>query len=754
MEQYVRTKINNQLANLGWYLTGATKNVFQEEPRTRSEKSSLKGKRPDYVLYSTDINRIEPLAIIETKSTKNIGLDGAIEQGAEYAYKLNAPIVFATDGVFYKTLHTKTNSPLSLNGEYVDTLIKETIALQFLTSNELDLRPKKIQTSLHTLIQNFKSINEILRKQGLTAGYERFSEFATILFLKLFSEKERLKAKPKVSEIYTWDYLKNLPQTDWLNYISKSIFPEIEKIYKDEDIFTQNLKTTSPTIFKEIYDKLNPLELTYINEDVKGAAFEYFLANSPSSDKDLGEYFTPRHIVRTMVKLIDPQIGEKIYDPFCGTGGMLIESYRHIEQNMEQTKENLKQLKTDTLFGRDITANARIAKMNMILAGDGHSNIKQIDSLSPANLKDVENKFDVVITNFPFAQSTDWQKFYDIPSNNGDSICLQHCLKALKDGGRMAIVVPEGVMFRDTNDLIKTRNLLLDNCVIENIISLPAGVFEPYTNVETHIIHCVKSKKKQKKVWFYEVKNDGYSLDKLRTELKERNDLDKFLSFRNVMDEDKRKFGFTDILINDIRENKSILLAKKYRNSITEQDNFVELNEVLKRSKNPIDIDDKTEYKRVTIALYGKGCSLRDTKQGKFIGTKRQFRIKQGQFLLSKIDARNGAFGFVSAEIDNAIITGNFWAYDINTKIAEPEYLAYLFSTSKFMKYCSDKSGGVTNRKYLDENAFLKVKIPLPTIAKQKQILDKIRKQKELILHAEQQINDIRNNLENEWEQE
>ncbi|HLX52465.1 MAG TPA: N-6 DNA methylase, partial [Aquella sp.] len=363
----------------------------------------------------------------------------------------------------------------------------------------------------------------------------------------------------------------------------KTIFPEIEKLYKDEDIFTQNLRITTPSIFKEIYDTLNPLELTYINEDIKGAAFEYFLANSPSADKDLGEYFTPRHIVRTMVKLIDPQIGEKIYDPFCGTGGMLIESYKHIEQSMEHTPANIKKLQEETLFGRDLTENARIAKMNMILAGDGHSNISKGDSLTPTNLATIEDKFDIVITNFPFAQDTDYGKYYDIPTKNGNSICLQHCMKALKDGGRMAIVVPETVMFKP--ELTSTRKYLLEHFKIENIVHLPAGVFEPYTNVETHIIHAIK-KKSPSKIWFFTIKNDGYTLDKTRTEIKdERSDLDKFLSFKNVNDADKENFGFIAIEKSKIISNDYTLLSKNYRDILTEQDSFTPLRQVLLRSK-------------------------------------------------------------------------------------------------------------------------------------------------------------------------
>ena len=129
-------------------------------------------------------------------------------------------------------------------------------------------------------------------------------------------------------------------------------------------------------------DKLDPLMLTDVDSDVKGDAFEYFLKASTSTKNDLGEYFTPRHIVKTMVRLVNPQIGEKIYDPFCGTGGFLIESFRYIYNNMARTDANLALLRENTVYGNEITNTARITKMNMILAGDGHSNIEMKDSLA------------------------------------------------------------------------------------------------------------------------------------------------------------------------------------------------------------------------------------------------------------------------------------------------------------------------------------------------------------------------------------
>lgn len=134
--------------------------------------------------------------------------------------------------------------------------------------------------------------------------------------------------------------------------------------------------------------------------------------------------------------------------PFAVLVEYLVESYRHIEQNMEQNDENYDVLQKETPYGHDITDNARIAKMNMILAGDGHNKIIKTDSLVAENLSAIDGLFDVVITNFPFAQDTDHGKYYNMPPNKGNRICLQHCYKVFKEGGRMAVVVPETIIFK------------------------------------------------------------------------------------------------------------------------------------------------------------------------------------------------------------------------------------------------------------------------------------------------------------------
>ena len=157
-----------------------------------------------------------------------------------------------------------------------------------------------------------------------------------------------------------------------LEYINGTILPRLVNKYNhSSDVFQKELLIKNPKNLKKIVDKLSSLKLLDTDSDVKGDAFEYFLKNSVSVGTDLGEYFTPRHIVKLIVDLVDPKFEDKIYDPACGTGGFLIEAFRHIKNKCKQTKRNLKILKEKTVYGREISGTAKIAKMNMIIIGDG-----------------------------------------------------------------------------------------------------------------------------------------------------------------------------------------------------------------------------------------------------------------------------------------------------------------------------------------------------------------------------------------------
>lgn len=150
---------------------------------------------------------------------------------------------------------------------------------------------------------------------------------------------------------------------------------------------------------------------------------------------------------------------------------------------------------------------------------------------------------------------------------------------------------------------------------------------------------------------------------------------------------------------------------------------LIPLAQILKRNKTSVDIESNKKYKRVTIKINNGGVFLRDIELGNNIGTKKQFQITENQFILSKIDARNGAFGIANSEVNGAIITGNFWAYDVDYSQVNPVYLSLITTTNQFINFCQKSSVGTTNRNYLQEDLFLAEKIPLPDIDTQKSLV-------------------------------
>ena len=765
LEAETRILIDRNLENLGWKLSGKDQNVYCEQPRSETEKKKLGGKRPDYVLYSKESDK--PLIVIEAKK-KGARIDAALEQGIGYARAIDAPLVFATDGVFCKAFHTVANRPPILNGEEIDEFIREALALRYLTSYEVNTVSPKVQYDRKELIRIFDEANNMLRGEGLRAGIERFGEFANILFLKLISESEQIKRESGIPTKFdiacSWDSIKQIPISTRIEYINKTVYDKLNDLY-NTDIFTP-LQIRDASILKEIMDKLDPLMLTDVDSDVKGDAFEYFLKASTSTKNDLGEYFTPRHIVKTMVRLVNPQIGEKVYDPFCGTGGFLIESFRHIYNNMARTEDNLKTLRENTVYGHEITNTARITKMNMILAGDGHSNIEMKDSL--ANPIDGtttyidekgtlhHNGFDVVLANMPYSQKTKHGSLYDLPSTNGDSICVQHCMKAINsaaENGRMALVVPEGFLFR--KDLAKTREYLLDHCQLQSIISLPQGVFLPYTGVKTDIIYATKVNKKiqisekKKNFWYFDVKSDGYTLDNHRRKLDTPSDLAKYEEYRKLDEDqiaDMLNVGFEIIPIDKVRQNAYILVGSRYKNY----------------TENPtphpmVNLGDENFFlvcsggtPNSTIPEYWNGdinwITLADLSANDFIS---EIASTERTITESGLDNSNakllpintvvvstratiGRIGIARTKLATNQGFKNIIIKDTSKVL--PEYLAYILTTKR--NEMIRMASGATFKEISKEN-FCKLQVPVPSIKIQEKIVSEIGAYRQIISSAQ-----------------
>ena len=380
-----------------------------------------------------------------------------------------------------------------------------------------------------------------------------------------------------------------------LSYINEIVINSLEKIFNEQgkDTLFTKLIIQDTTALKEIIDRLDRLNLSGIKTDIKGDAFEYFIQQYNTSNKDLGEYFTPRHIVNFLVTLAQPKYGEKIYDPFCGTGGILIAAFNYIKSSLKKsdylTGSVLIDLKENVIYGVEISSSARIAKMNMILTGDGHSNIKQLDSL----LNPVKEKFDVVITNIPFNLEGTALYSYSLLSNDGNVQSLQHVINSLnkKSTARAFVIVPEAVL--NNNKSKNLRKHLIENNLLKQIISLPSGVFLPYTEAKSSVLILQGyNNRKVDTIKYAKIKNDGFTLTQRRRKITNKiNDIEEYIF-------DNTHLTF-EIAIEEIKGNLNYsFIWFKYFNETP--NGYILLKEILEEEK----IKNSDLYKTATITKY------------------------------------------------------------------------------------------------------------------------------------------------------
>lgn len=596
-ESDTRRKIDFRLQSLGWIIDGEDPkyNVTTERTKTKEQNKKIGRNRADYILYKS--NTDTPIAIIESKR-KGEDLNKALDDARKkYAEPLDIKIIFAFDGGLFKTLHLDDDKELMINNELVQNFLSESDLLKFIDEgSSISDEIKTTKFTREELIKIFADSNDLLRKEGLREGSERFTEFSNILFLKYISEiEERHERKGKLRELsddLSWDEIRYYDEKKRIKHINNTIFKELATLYGsgDKTIFKDKLLIKNPRTLTIIIEKLSQIDLLNAESDVGGDAFEYFLKASVTVGNDLGEYFTPRHIINLMIDLVEPRIGDTIYDPACGTGGFLIASFEKLEKMIGENNEPLlKELREHILFGREISSTSKIAKMNMILHGDGHNNIRQMDSLAHPIIKD---KFKITLANIPYSQETEYGNLYPIETNNADVIFILHILDSLQETGRAAVIVPQGFLFRG-GIVEKTRRHLLNNANIKAIISLPSGVFKPYTGVSTAIIYFEKGNPTEK-IWFYHMKNDGYTL----------NDKRKFIDGIGDIDDIKQQFKqLTNIEhhchlanLDEIKENEFNLNIPRYVD-ISEPDEQIDIQEAFNNIK-------KMKLDQINLEIY------------------------------------------------------------------------------------------------------------------------------------------------------
>ncbi len=578
-ERDIENLLEEKLVKIGWDISFESKkrNVYHQQPRSEEEKKKLNGSKPDFCLYISE-NSPYPEIVIETKKP-GMKLNETKKQAENYASKLGSKIIIIYDGVQIKSYWCDNSEPLVYNGIEVDEFHSPNFYDFFIKENSnIYNKNKTLIESKQDLIQVFAFANKKLRKAGITKGMERFFEFSNLLFLKLISEDNDI-IKEEIPDHIKWESYKNKTGEELYVYINEVVIPKLESTFnkqREETLFSK-LIIKDHIVLKEIIDKLDTLELKDVKTDIKGDAFEYFIQQYNNANNDLGEYFTPRHIVKFLVDMAEPKYGEKLYDPFCGTGGILISAFNTIRRNLEEkkflTKAVLKDLRENTIYGSEISSNAKITKMNMILTGDGHSNILQQNTLE----NPVKEKFDVVITNIPFNLAGTSEKKYSLLSKDGNTQSIQHIVNSLnkKVTARAYVIVPDSVL--NNSETKPLREYLLQNNLLREVISLPSGVFLPYTEAKSSILVLKGlNSEKVESIKFSKIKNDGYTLTQRRRKISnEINDMDEYLCGGL----EKNYISYSDILEN----TDYSFIGFKYFNNIPK--GYILLSEILEEEK-------------------------------------------------------------------------------------------------------------------------------------------------------------------------
>lgn len=410
-----------------------------------------------------------------------------------------------------------------------------------------------------------------------------------------------------------WSTFHNWAPAEILSNIQNYVFPFIKKIGNGKDTaFSRYMENAvflipTPKVLAKVIDGIDEMDMN--NKDIMGDVYEYLLGKIASAGEN-GQFRTPRHIIAMIVNLMQPTVKDSILDPAMGSAGFLLEAASYIsshQSNELMKKEVSKYYKTDMFNGFDTDQSMlRIGAMNMMLHGVEDPHITYQDSLSVDNVE--RDKYSLIMANPPFTGSV----FQEDISKDILALCktkktellfVALFIKMLQVGGRCASIVPDGVLFGSSTAHKALRKEIVENQKLVAVISMPSGVFKPYAGVSTAILIFTKTDNGgTDKVWFYDMKADGYSLDDKRSQIADNDIPDIIERFHNLDKEEQRERTEQSFFVTkeEIEKNDYDLSINKYKkveyeaveyppteeiiNNIQELENqiSVEMNELIK----------------------------------------------------------------------------------------------------------------------------------------------------------------------------
>lgn len=437
---------------------------------------------------------------------------------------------------------------------------------------------------------------------GITNPLDVIEQFTYLLFIKQLDEVEtRREADAMIlgfepdrifsedEQEYRWSRFKNLGDADIVyKLVQEKVFPFIKGLHSDKDSAYARymgdaiFKIPTPGLLSKIIDGIDGLNIQEAAEggDSKGDLYEYLLSKVATAGTN-GQFRTPRHIIKMMVEMVKPNPSDTIIDPAMGSAGFLCEAQLYLREHhkdMLLDAELRNHFNNEMFYGNDMdTTMLRIGAMNMMLHGVENPNISYRDSLSEQNSD--EEKYSLVLANPPFKGSLDAESVSAsllkvTKTKKTELLFLALFLRILQKGGRAAVIVPDGVLFGSSKAHKQIRQELVDNNKLQAVISMPSGVFKPYAGVSTAILFFTKTGAGgTDKVWFYDMKADGFSLDDKRQAV-EANDIPDIVSrYENLPAEENRQRIEQSFMVpvEEIRDNGYDLSINKYKEIVYEK---------------------------------------------------------------------------------------------------------------------------------------------------------------------------------------
>lgn len=406
---------------------------------------------------------------------------------------------------------------------------------------------------------------------GLSNPLDAIEQLSYLLFMKRLDDAEHAReqaARRRGQEYQSvfskpelrWSHWTNLTAEAALKHLKEEVFPALKEMGgagNSFDLQMQNaeFKINKPSLLIEACKMIDQMQISQQNQDVQGDLYEYLLSKLNTAGR-AGQFRTPRHIIRMMVQMVAPRPTDRICDPAAGTCGFLVNAYQYIletntsKEILEYDVEGLPHhltgdllrpaqrefLQTKALTGYDNDsgmAMLRIGSMNLMLHGITCPNFHYADTLSKAFNE--SKRYDVVLANPPFKgaiDSLDVNPTLPTRSKKTELLFLHLFLRLLDMGGRCAAIVPDGVLFGASNAHVETRKKLIEENRLDAVVSMPSGVFKPYAGVSTAVLMFTRGGTTDR-IWFYDMKHDGFSLDDKRQRVEDNDIPDILECWRN-----------------------------------------------------------------------------------------------------------------------------------------------------------------------------------------------------------------------------